>query len=272
MDDTTNETVGFLVRHGYSIVFVSVLVEQLGLPIPAMPVLLAAGAVAGSGKLSVWLVLALAVAAALLGDAVWFEIGRRRGAKVLNLLCRISLEPDSCVRNTEATFARHGSKSLLVAKFVPGLSTAAPPLAGVFQMRFRRFLLFDSAGTLVWAGGFIALGYAFSRQVEGIADRAGELGGWLLVLLAGALAAYLGWKYFERQRFLHDLRVARITPEELLGKLDGGEEVVIVDLRHALDLQSDPVVIPGARHVVMEEFEQRHDIIPRDREIVLYCT
>jgi membrane protein DedA with SNARE-associated domain len=270
--DATNETIGFLVRHGYSVVFGSVLMEQLGLPLPAMPVLLAAGAVAGAGKLSVWLVLALAVAAALLGDAVWFEIGRCRGATVLNLLCRISLEPDSCVRNTEASFARHGSKSLVIAKFVPGLSTAAPPLAGVFRMSLRQFLLLDSAGTLLWTGTFIGLGYAFSRQIEQIGARATVLGGWLLVLLLGGFAAYLGWKYLERRRFLHKLYVARITPEELLGMLDGGQDVAIVDLRHSLDRESDPVVIPGAQHLLFEEFEQHHHRIPRDREIVLYCT
>jgi membrane protein DedA with SNARE-associated domain len=272
MGDPTNETVGFLVRHGYGVVFASVLVEQLGLPLPAIPVLLAAGALAGSGKLSLSLILTLAVAAALIGDTVWYEIGRRRGARVLGLLCRISLEPDSCVRRTETTFAGHGSKSLLVAKFVPGLSTVAPPLAGVFQMRFPRFLLFDSAGTLLWAGVFIGLGYVFSHQIEGISDRAAALGGWLLVLLAAGLAAFLGWKYFERRRFLHELHVARITPEELRAKLDGGEEVVIVDLRHSLDLDADPVVIPGAQHLLLEEFEQHHHTIPRDREIVLYCT
>ena len=272
MGDTTNETVGFLVRHGYSLVFASVLAEQLGLPLPAIPVLLAAGALAGSGKLSLSLILALAVAAALLGDSIWYEIGRRRGAKVLNLLCRISLEPDSCVRRTEATFARHGSKSLLIAKFVPGLNTVAPPLAGVFQMRFPRFLLFDSAGTLLWAGLFIGFGYVFSQQIEAISVRTAVLGGWLVVLLAGGLAAFLGWKYLQRRRFLHELHIARITPEELRTMLDGGETVAIVDLRHSLDLEADPFAIPGAQHLVLEEFEQRHDIIPRDREIVLYCT
>lgn len=272
MNDATTETLEFLVRHGYSLVFASVLAEQLGLPLPAIPVLLAAGALAGSGKLSLWLILALAMAAALMGDVIWYEIGRRRGAKVLNLLCRISLEPDSCVRRTETAFAKHGSRSLLVAKFVPGLSTAAPPLAGVFQMRFSRFLLFDSAGTLLWASLFIGFGFLFSQQIEGIAARAAELGGWLFMLLAAGLAAFLGWKYLQRRRFLYDLRTARITPEELRAKLDGGEAVVIVDLRHSLDLDADPFAIPGAQHLLMEEFEERHHVLPRDREIVLYCT
>jgi len=139
-------------------------------------------------------------------------------------------------------------------------------------MRFPRFLLLDGAGALLWAGLFVGSGCLFSAQIEGIADRTAQLGGWLLVLLAAGLAAYLCWKYLQRHRFLRRLHIARITPEELHARLNGGEEVVIVDLRHSLDLEADPVAIPGARHLVLEELEQHHRGIPRDREIVLYCT
>jgi len=272
MNTMTNETVEFLIRHGYTVVFAWVFFEQLGLPLPAIPVLLAAGALAGTGKLNLALVLGLAVLACLAGDSIWYEIGRRRGGKVLNFLCRISLEPDSCVRRTEATFSKHGAKSLLVAKFVPGLNTAAPPLAGVFHMKLSRFLLFDTLGALGWAGLFIGLGYIFSNQIERVADRATELGGWLLVLALAGLAGYVGWKYFQRQRFLRQLRVARITAEELRSKIDAGEEVVIVDLRHSVDFEADPFTIPGAHHLDAEELEQHHDAIPRDRDVVLYCS
>ena len=267
-----NETFDFLIRHGYTVLFVWVFAEQAGLPLPAVPFLLAAGALAGLGQMNFAAALALAVLASLLSDTLWYEIGRRRGANVLNFLCRISLEPDSCVRRTESVFARHGARSLLVAKFVPGLNTAAPPLAGVFQMRLGHFLLYDAAGSLLWAGSFMLLGFAFSDQFEMVAQHALALGSWLLVLVVGGLGAYIGWKYIQRQRFLHSLRVARISPDELKQKIEGGEEVLIVDLRHAVDFDADPEVIPGAVHLDMEDLDAAQDAIPRDRDVILYCT
>jgi membrane protein DedA with SNARE-associated domain len=267
-----NETLQFVVRHGYTVLFVWVFAEQMGLPLPAIPLLLAAGALAGTGRMSAILALGAALVAALIADYFWFQLGRRKGGKVLSLLCKISLEPDSCVRKTESMFARHGSRSLLYAKFVPGLNTIAPPLAGVFQMKQGRFLLYDAAGSFAWAGSFFAIGYLFSAQIERVADRAARLGGWALVLVVGALAAYIAWKWFERHRFIRSLRVARITPEDLKAKLDSGEEVLIVDLRHSVDFEADPAVIPGAHHLDAEELEEHHDAIPRDRDVILYCT
>lgn len=267
-----NETLQFLVKHGYAVTFAWVLGEQLGLPIPAMPVLLAAGALAGQGRLSLATVLLLATAACLISDSTWYEIGRRRGGKVLNFLCRVSLEPDSCVRNTEAIFEKHGARSLVVAKFIPGFSTVAPPLAGVFHMSFARFALYDGLGAVVWAGAFAGMGYVFSNQLDAVASRIAQYGGGALTLLVGACVAYILFKYIQRQRFLRSLRIARITPEELQKKMAAGEEVLIVDLRHAVDFEDNPVVIPGAQHLAAEELEEHHDAIPRDRDIILYCT
>lgn len=262
----------FLVRHGYSVLFLWVLAEQAGLPLPAPPLLLAAGALAGSGQLSATGALAVVTAAAVLGDLFWYELGRRRGSRVLNLLCRLSLEPDSCVRRTEELFARHGARSLVLAKFVPGLSTAAPPLAGMFGMRLSRFLLFDLVGTWLWAGSFLLLGYAFSRQIESIAAGAAQLGHSLAVLLLAALGLYLLAKVLNRRRFLARLRMARIAPEELKQKLDAGEPVIIVDMRSSIDFEADPRTIPGALRLGARELEDHHERIPRDREIVLFCT
>jgi len=267
-----NETLGFLLRHGYSVLFAWVLVEQLGLPVPSVPLLLAAGALAGRGRLSLSLVAGLPIVAALMSDALWYQLGRRRGVKVLQFLCRISLEPDSCVRRTENVFARHGARSLVVAKFVPGLNTAAPPLAGVFRMRLSRFLFFDALGVMVWVGAFVGLGYVFSDQLERVADHALRLGTGLLVLLLVALAGYIGWKYLHRRRFLRELRIARITPEELKRKLDAGEDVVVVDLRHSYDFEAEPGTIPGAYRMEASELDQMSEQIPRDRDVVLYCT
>ena len=262
----------FLVRHGYTVVFAAVLAEQLGLPIPAIPVLLAAGALLGAGKLSLGPVLGVALAGALVGDLLWYALGRRRGMPAVRWLCGISLEPDSCVRRTEEMFARHGALSLLFAKFVPGLSTVAPPLAGVFHMRLARFLALDVAGTLLWAGAFFGLGFAFADQLEHLAGHAALLGSRLFAILLGALLLYVAAKLVHRRRFLRSLRIARITPEELKGKLDAGEDVVVVDLRHSLDFEAAPFRIPGARRLDAARVEQEHEVIPRDREIVLYCT
>ena len=267
-----SETLDFIVRHGYSVLFVWMIAEQLGLPIPAIPLLLAAGALSGSGRLSLAGVLAVSVIASLLADALWYELGRRQGARVLQVLCRLSLEPDSCVRRTELTFGRYGMGSLVVSKFIPGLSTAAPPLAGIFGTRRPRFLAFTGLGALVYAGTFAGLGYVFSAQLEMMAESSLRMGEWLVVLLAGGLAAYVLAKLWQRRRFLRRLRMARITPEELKERLDGGEEMVIVDLRHPLDVEAEPHHIPGALHFSPDDLDARHGEIPRDRDVVLYCT
>jgi membrane protein DedA with SNARE-associated domain len=262
----------FLVHHGYAVLFTWVAAEQIGLPLPATPLLLAAGALAGTGRMSFPLVVGTAVLASLVGDLGWYEVGRRKGMKVLSLLCRLSLEPDSCVRRTEDMFIRHGARALLVAKFVPGLSTVAPPLAGIFHMRRWRFLVFDGVGAAIWAGAFTGLGLLFSAQLERITAGLTRLGSWVLVGLAAGLVAYVAWKYIHRQRFLRQLRIARITPEELKQKLDAGQDVMVVDLRHALDFEAEPHVIPGAIRLSAEELERRHQEIPRSHDVVLYCT
>src|SRR5438094_9796865 len=192
----------FLIRHGHSVLFFWVLVEQMGLPIPAMPLLLAAGALAGTGHLNFFAALFFAVLGALTSDSVWFQLGRRKGIKILQLLCKISLEPDSCVRRTEGIFSKQGARSLLIAKFIPGLSTVAPPLAGIFHMRARMFLLYDALGSAVWGLTILGTGFIFSEQIERIAERAAALGGGLAVLIIGCLAGYIAWKFLARQRFL----------------------------------------------------------------------
>lgn len=262
----------FLRQHGGILLFAVVFAEQVGLPLPAAPFLLAAGALAGAGSMSLISVIGLPTAAALGGDLLWYALGRFRGMRVLGLLCRLSLEPDSCVRRTEAVFLRHGVRSLLVAKFVPGLGTVSPPLAGIFGVSVPRFLLYDGLGALFWSEAFVGLGYLFSRQLESVAAYTSRLGTLLVVGLVGAAVAYVAFKYTQRQRLLRRLRVARISAEELRRMMESGTEVFIVDLRHALDVETAPYAIPGALRMAPEEVEWRHHEIPRDREIVLYCT
>lgn len=267
-----DEVLQFLLRHGYVVLFVWVLAEQIGFPVPSIPFLLAVGALAGAGRMNLLAAVGLAVLASLVADLAWYETGRRRGQAVLQLLCRISLEPDSCVRRTENVFARHGARSLLFAKFVPGLSTAAPPLAGMFRMRLLHFVLFDGLGALLWVVAYAGPGYLFSDQLERVAAYALGWGTWSAVVVLGGLAAYVGWKYVERQRFLRQLRIARISPEELMRKLEAGEEVVVVDLRHRMEFEADGEKVRGALHFSPEEMESRHQEIPRDRDVVVYCT
>jgi membrane protein DedA with SNARE-associated domain len=267
-----HRTLEFLLHHGHVVLLVWVFAEQAGVPVPSLPLLLAAGALAGSHQLNIFASLFIVALAAVSADSIWYQLGLRKGIKVLQFLCKISIEPDSCVRRTEGVFSKQGARSLIFAKFLPGLSTVAPPLAGVFQMRLRRFLLFDAAGSLLWGATFLGLGYAFSGEIERIAERAASLGGWLIVVLLAAFASYLGYKFIARRRFMRELRIARITVEELKEKLDAGEEVVIVDLRHSMDFEADPETIPGAFRMDAQELEERNDRLPRDREIILYCT
>src|SRR3984893_969969 len=267
-----NELLQFVVRHGYTLIFAGVFIEQAGLPIPSAPLLLAAGALAGTHEMNLWMALSLAVLAAVTSDCIWYELGRRKGVRVLQLLCRISLEPDSCVRRTQVRFGKSGARVLLVAKFIPGLNAMAAPLSGIIRMGWRRFLLFDVLGALFWSSSFMITGYVFSGELERIAARAAYLGEWVLVLVLAAFAGYIGWKYYNRRRFLRKLRISRITPEELKEKIDAGEDVIIVDLRHALDFAAQPDTIPGALHMDAAELEEAHEIIPRDREIVLFCA
>jgi membrane protein DedA with SNARE-associated domain len=257
--------------YGPALLFLWVLVDQLGLPIPSLPALLAAGALARSAGLNPVELLGVAVAASLLADALWYEIGRRGGANVLHRLCRISLEPDSCVRVTEDLFARHGVRSLLIAKFVPGLSTVAPPLAGIFRMPFPRFLFFSALGALLWAGGSIVVGYVFSEQLQAIVSAVGRMGSWVGFALALVLA-YVLLKWFNRQRFLRSIRIGRVRPEELKAKLDAGEAIVVVDLRSSLDFEAEPETIPGALRINGEDLVNQHQRIPRDRDVILFCT
>ena len=266
------ETLQFVVRHGYLLIFAWVFVEQAGLPIPSAPLLLAAGALSGTHQMNLGMAIAFATIGAVASDSMWYELGRQKGVRVLQLICRISLEPDSCVRRTQVSFGRNGPRVLLVAKFIPGLNAMAAPLSGVIKMGWRKFLLFDTIGALAWGSALTITGYAFSGELERVAARAAYLGEWLLVLLLAAFAGYILWKFYNRQKFLRKLRIARITPEELKEKIDAGEDIIVVDLRHSLDFDAYPETIPGALHIDAADLEEAYEVIPRDREIVLFCA
>ena len=267
-----DQILGNLARHGALILFAVVFVEQMGLPVPAMPFLMAAGVLAGAGKLNIGLLAVVSTVGSLLADSVWFHLGRRRGNSILKLLCRISLEPDTCVRRTEDVFSRYGMKAVLVGKFVPGVGTVAPPLAGIFGVSLPRFLAYDGLASLLYTGCFLLIGFFFSNQLKPVLEGLGRMGQGAVVVILLSLVIYIGWKHLERQRVLRELRIARITVDELRRMQEAGEDIFLVDLRSEVDLQLDPVVIAGALHFFPKEVESRHQEIPRDRDIVLYCS
>lgn len=246
-----------------------VLTEQLGIPLPAAPVLLAMGALVGLERYSFAGALSLAMLAAVTADSTWYALGRSKGHSILRLLCRISLEPDSCVSTTRSWFKRLGAWVLVICKFVPGLSAVSTPMAGLSRMPVWKFLLADAAGSAAWAGTFIGLGYAFRFQLEEAGQFAMRLGVRMVVIVIGSAGLWIGWKFWQRKRFMKSLRVARITPEELMERLD---DVVVLDLRSSTELDWDGMKLRGALWFDREALEQRHLEIPRDRDIVLYCT
>ncbi len=267
-----NASIEFLRTYGPILVFTSVLLEQSGVPIPCTPWLIASGALARLGHGTVALPVALATMAASMGHSLWFLAGRRWGSRVLRLVCRVSIEPDSCVQRTENAFTRYGARALIVAPFIPGLTTLAPPLAGMSGMRFRRFLALDGMGDLLWVTTFVGLGWLagepFFRALEAGMAYAGSAVGFL----AAGLAAYLAFRFLQRARFRSQLRVRRVSAGELKRRIDEGEDLVLVDLRHRRELEESGTTLPGALHISPDELDRRHPEIARGRDVVLFCS
>lgn len=264
-----NEALQFLTQHGTLILFAAVFAEQIGLPLPAIPFLIGAGALVGDGQMALGMAVASAVLASLAGDQVWFELGRRRGRRVLNWLCRVSLEPTSCVRRTEDFFARHGARSLVAAKFVPGLSTIAPPLAGIVGLSLPLYLLYNGLGTILWVGSSIGLGYVFSDQLERALFLTAHVGPTVMLILISVVAGYVIYKVLHRYRMDHF--VPRLTVEQVTEKLAAGEDPMIIDLRPHPARQEQPG-IPGSLSLSIDEVIARHQDLPRDRDVILYCA
>ena len=261
-----------LLVYGYLLIFAWVLVEQLGIPLPSAPVLLAAGALSAEKQISFPLAFAVAVAAALTADSVWFFFERTQGHRVLRLLCKLSLEPTTCVRRTQDSFGRRGGTMLMFAKFVPGLSTLAPPVAGQNGMGFGEFLFYDGIGATLWVGVLLTCGRFFGDLLKRntyVLDWVGRFSGALLIL--GVIAFFVG-RLIRRRMVLKSLVASRLEPEELKKQLDAGEVVCIIDLRHPLELLPDPFKLPGAVHFSPDSLAERQNEIPRDRDVVLYCT
>lgn len=263
---------GILLTYGYLLLFTWVLVEQLGIPLPATPVLMAAGALSVDGPLNFFLALALGMVAALIADSVWFYIGRRQGHHVLRLLCKLSLEPTTCVRRTQDSFGRRRRTLLMFAKFVPGLGILAPPVAGQNGMTFGGFLFYDGIGAALWVGALLAVGRFFGDLLKRNAGLLGWVGRFSGALLVLGIVGFFLVRIYRRRVVLKKLVAARLDPVDLKRQLDAGEPVFIVDLRHPLELLPEPFKLPGAQHFSPDALAARHNEIPRDRDVVLYCT
>jgi len=267
-----SEIDALLGRHGVLIVFANVLLTQLGVPLPAVPTLIVAGALAAGGHLSGPHAFTVALIAALIADSLWYAAGERYGHRVLTTLCRLSLSPSSCVRQTERVFVRYGVGSLVIAKFVPGLATVAPPLAGAMRMPFGRFVVFDGIGSILWVGVAIVGGWLLSSQIDAALAWIGRMGGYAAALLGVVLVLYMAFKWFERYRFLAQLRTARIAVSELYAMLERGEEPLILDVRSIDALGPEGARIPHALLIDPDAPDDALEGLPRDREIVVYCS
>ncbi len=267
-----HDIIPLITQYGLLLVFLNVLVEQAGVPVPAMPTLLVAGALAANGKLSLLGVVAVALFACLLGDLLWYWAGRRFGGGVMRTLCRISLSPDSCIRQSEMRFQRWRGGMLVVAKFIPGLSTVAPPLVGAMGLRLSGFLLLDSLGSLLWIAVAVGFGYAFASQIDVLLAALANAGTIALELVIGLLALYIAVKWWQRQRLLRALRMACITADELNRTMVGGTAPVVVDVRSDPGRVLDARIIPGALLADPKSVGQVLRGVPPERELVIYCS
>jgi membrane protein DedA with SNARE-associated domain/rhodanese-related sulfurtransferase len=266
-----DELTASLVEHGVPLVGLNVFLQQLGLPIPAVPTMIVAGAMAAAARLSGLGVFAIAVAASVIADLLWYFAGRRYGYRVLKLLCRVSLSPDTCVRQTEGIFERYGFFSVVVSKFVPGFSTVAPPIAGALDMRFGAFVAAAFASAALWVGAAMGAGFVFSTQVEWLLAWMRENAALAAMLIGALLAAYVLYKAWQRWRLARFVAASRITVDELASMLDQATPPHVVDVGSKLAHGHRPH-IPGAMLLDLDEIDKRADEFPDDRDIVLYCA
>jgi membrane protein DedA with SNARE-associated domain/rhodanese-related sulfurtransferase len=265
-------TVQFFLEYSFAILFVWVLVEQLGVPFPSTPIILTAGAFTATHHMGIGTIVLAVMLGCAVADSIWFRLGNRFGGPVTHWICKFSLEAASCVRKTEDILTRHGPVALLFAKFIPGLNTMAAPLAGQSKMKYRVFMLYDMGGSFVWASSLVLIGRFFGdaiRRNQAVLHWLNRSAIVLVILVAiGLLVARL----VRQQQFLRKIRTLRIEPTELKAMMDRGDNLYIIDLRHPLDILPDPRILPGAVQLRPNDLIARNSEIPRDRDIVLYCT
>ncbi len=260
-----------LQQFGLGLIFLNVLALQAGLPVPAYPVLMVAGAYAAMGGRPLWQLVAVGVAAAMVADTGWYLAGRRFGLRILGTLCRVSLSPDSCVRQTESIFQRFGATSMVFAKFVPGFASVATALAGAMRLRYVVFVLFDAIGAGLWVGVGVALGYIFRDAIADVMATLSALGQYGLMLVVAAFAVWVAVKWWRRRMFVKQLRMDRVSVDELRTLMDESKVNAIVDVRSPM-MQATTGRIPGARSIDMHKIAEGFEGVPVDGEVIVYCA
>jgi len=260
--------ISWLEHAGVAAVFVFVLIEQAGLPLPAYPLLIIAGSWSARGGAPYAWITAVAVSACLIADLAWYAAGRRLGSRVLRAMCKLSLEPDSCVSGTERVFMRFGTRVLMFAKFVPGLGAVATAMSGVVGASLVGFVAYDIIGATAWAGAGVAIGSIFHDAVESVFTELATLGRIGVLLVLSAFGAFLSLKVWRRHQFLRELRMSRISVQELSRLREEGQTLLLIDARSA-DSRARDGVIPGAM-----AFERLTPgpAQPHQGEVVVYCS
>jgi membrane protein DedA with SNARE-associated domain/rhodanese-related sulfurtransferase len=266
-----NYLIMMIQQYGVGFVFLNVLALQAGLPVPAYPTLIVAGAYAAMGGRPLWQLVAVGVAAALVADTGWYLAGRKFGIRILGILCRVSLSPDSCVRQTESIFQRFGVTSMVFAKFVPGFASVATALAGAMRLRYPIFVLFDAVGAGLWVGVGVSLGYIFRDAINDVMATLGALGQYGLMLVIAGFVVWIAVKWWRRHMFVKQLRMDRVSVDELRTLMDESKVKAIVDVRSPL-MQASTGRIPGARTIDMKKIAESFEGVPVDGEVIVYCA
>ncbi len=262
----------FLVQYGSGFIFLWMLLAHLGLPLPAIPIMLAVSALAGLGYISAVNSLLAVFLGALLGDIVLFLISRSRGKHLLGVFCRMAIDPGSCVRKTHLLLLRYGAPFLLAANFIPGVNTISAPLAGTSRMKFPTFVFFDSLGVLFWILVYFALGYYFGEKLEAYVESMLAAVRWIGIVFLISIGLFIIWKFTQGRKFIRQLALLRITPEELKRRPDSGADTMIIDLRDPQEFLEEPRTLPEAVSIPFQDLRRNLAEFPRDREIILVCT
>lgn len=261
-----------LAEHGLMIVFLNVLIAQIGLPVPALPMLVIAGTLLAQGSVHLAPLALVVIAGSLLGDTPWYLAGRRYGYRMLRTLCRVSIEPDSCVKQTERIYTRWGPPALLIAKYIPGFATVAPPLAGTMGVGLGRFFAYSAVAAALWAAAPLAGGFFFHTEVDWVLGRVEAMGAGALLMIALLLIGYIAIKLGQRYLLLRFLRMIRITPAALRDMISAGGTPLILDARSELARLAEPRRIPGAIEVDLDTVESIVGTVAPDRDVVVYCS
>ena len=280
MEESIVKIAEFLTQHGYWVIFIWMFADQAALPLPSAPLLIACGALAATssastatgGGLELGACITVATIATLIADLMWFELGKRRGAQAISFVCRLSLEPESCVTTTRNAFGRFGPTTIVIAKYLPGVQTLAPASAGFVGAPRLGFLALDLLGALLYIVPLCVGGYYFQPQISAAVAWLSDVSGGLGVIVAALASMYVGLKAWQWFMFLRGHRLRRITPEQLYERRLAGESFTIIDLRQRLDFQLQPAVIEGALRIPITEINRRREEIPDRYDVVLVCT